>query len=102
MSAGKIISTLWQAADAAKLSKEQLDDLCQSEELALHLRNLALFMDRVAALKASDSETGWLESKDDVSAMLWGLSSTIETLAEAVHVAGDASALLAARQRSLA
>lgn len=101
MSAATIINTLWQTCDEKKLSEAQLQSLCQSEELALHLKNIAMFMDRVAAIKAYDTETGCLESKDDVSAMLWGLSSTIEMLASAVHVSGDAAAVLASRRDSV-
>lgn len=89
--------TLWRNTDARKLTDEQLSDLSQSEELSIHLSNLALFMDSVASLTASDSESGALTDSKNVSSMLWGLSSTIEALSEAVFIAGEASAIRQSR-----
>lgn len=97
MSAAKIINTLWQATDDTKLSAEQLRSLCQSEQLALDLKNVALIMERLAALNIDEKEGGYLQDREDVSATLWGFSSVIEALASAVHISGDAAALLALR-----
>lgn len=99
MGAGKIMRTLWCNTDERKLTDEQLIDLCKSEELSQHLGNIALFMDRVALLTACDSESGALRDREDVSAMLWGLSATVEALSEAVLIAGDASAILRGRMK---
>ncbi|TXH01076.1 MAG: hypothetical protein E6R09_07335 [Rhodocyclaceae bacterium] len=97
MSAAKIINTLWQATDETKLSAEQLRSLCQSEQLALDLKNLALIMDRLAVLNIDDKDGGFLHDREDVSAALWGFSSVIEVLASAVHISGDAAGVLALR-----
>ena len=97
MSAGKMIRALWQASDPRQITDDQLRELCQSEELALHLDNIAMIMDRLAVFKANDVHAGGLEDKGDVSRLLWGLSSTIEAIAAAVHVSGDAEAVLAGR-----
>lgn len=99
MSAAKIISTLWQATDEKKLSVEQLQSMCQSEQLAIDLKNVALMMDRLAALSFDDKDGGYLQDREDVSAALWGFSSVIETLSSAVHISGEAAALLALRAK---
>jgi hypothetical protein len=89
MSAGRIITTLWEAS-RDKLTGEQLEALCCGEEIAYNLSSLASIMNGTAALIANDHAAGNLQGKEDVSTMLWGFAWAVAAAGEAVKVATEA------------
>lgn len=100
MSMDKMLKTLWQATHT-KLSNEQLEALTCGEELALNIGNMGEVMDGIAALVANDTNTGNFQSQDDVPALLWGLSSALKAMGEAVYISSEAQSLLSARATGL-
>jgi hypothetical protein len=92
MSAGKIISTLWQASQDT-LTDEQLSALSCSEEVVFNLSSVARIMDGMATLMANDKDTGLFRNGQDVADMLWGFSWAISAAAEATYVANEAMAI---------
>lgn len=92
MSAGKIISTLWQASQD-RLTDDQLNALSCSEEIVSNLSSIARIMDGLATLLANDEDTGQFRNGQDVADMLWGFSWTISAAAEAAFVANEAKAI---------
>lgn len=94
MSAAKIIKTLWDAADADRLTDEQLAALVLGDESGINLGNLGDIMGGIACLISNDTDAGNFQSRHDLPLLLFGFSSAIRAEAEAAYVSNQASAEL--------
>lgn len=96
----KIIKALRSAARDHDFTDEQLHELMHGEEIALELSNHAAIMEGLAALIANDSNAGNFRNTWDLSQLLWGFSTSIATLAEAVDISTEAAEMLLLRNKN--
>lgn len=97
MSQARMMSTLFSAVDLHKLSDDQLDSLCCSDEITSHLDDIATMLNGIGCLVASDTKVGNFRDTTDVPALTFGVATMLEMMAVSVSVSTDAAFVKAQR-----